>query len=305
MASHQHSLARHDGRPPQGSTINERVIDAMERWGDRTILSLLSSDGSTTPVTYLQLVTAASQWQAVYRDRNLRAGSTVVVALRHGIDLYAAYLGAVLDGLVPAMFAGPSPKQPMDKYTQEVSLLIQSSGAALLACDTDTVDDFHQLAHDTLPVCTPDQSKDAPNSGIDVQVPFVADADAVAFLQYSSGTTGLKKGVAITHRALLWQIDQYAQAINLDSTDVIVSWLPLYHDMGLIACYWLPLLTGTPVVAMSPFDWVRRPEILFQAITRHRGTFCWQPNFAYNHLARSIRDSEIPKLDLRSHTRLH
>jgi len=300
MTSHQRSIDLRDDGPPQSTTINERVADAFQRWGDRTLFTLILSDESTVSITYHQFAISVSCWRRVFQDRKLHTGSRIVVALRHSIDLYAAYLGAVLDGYVPAMFAGPSPKQPANKYAQEVSLLIRSSDAQLLVCDTNTADDFNRFASGAIQVCTPKENKGVADGGQDILLPWVADPDAVAFLQYSSGTTGLKKGVAITHRALLWQIDQYARAIELGSTDVIVSWLPLYHDMGLIACYWLPILTGTPVVVMSPFDWVRRPEKLFQAITRHGGTLCWQPNFAYNHLVRSVSDSVVPKLDLHS-----
>jgi len=69
-------------------------------------------------------------------------------------------------------------------------------------------------------------------------------------------------------------------------------------DMGLIACYWLPLLKGVPVVAMSPFDWVRRPGMLLEVITRHHGTHCWLPNFAYNLIAQRVDDHALEHLDL-------
>jgi acyl-CoA synthetase (AMP-forming)/AMP-acid ligase II len=81
---------------------------------------------------------------------------------------------------------------------------------------------------------------------------------------------------------------------------VVVSWLPLYHDMGLIAGFVLPLVAGVPLVLMSPFKWVRDPKRLFQAIHRHHGTLCWLPNFAYNHSARAIRPKDIEGLDLSS-----
>jgi len=105
------------------------------------------------------------------------------------------------------------------------------------------------------------------------------------FLQFSSGTTGLKKGVAVSAKALLWQVDTYADRIGLREGDRIASWLPLYHDMGLIACFFLPLLRGVPLVAMSPFEWVAHPEMLLDAVTRHRASLAWLPNFAYNLLA--------------------
>src|SRR5262249_25016431 len=76
----------------------------------------------------------------------------------------------------------------------------------------------------------------------------------------------------------------------------IVSWLPLYHDMGLIACLLLPFVRRVPIVWLDPFEWVARPAMLFEAIATHRGTLVWLPNFAFHHLARTVSDD--PPVDL-------
>jgi fatty-acyl-CoA synthase len=122
----------------------------------------------------------------------------------------------------------------------------------------------------------------------------------IALLQHSSGTTGLQKGVALSHQAVINQLTHYGQAIHLDSADVFVSWLPLYHDMGLIACWLMPILLGYPLVIMSPFDWIRAPYRLLQAVSRYRGTLSWLPNFTYNFCAQKIRDRDLAGVDLSS-----
>lgn len=124
--------------------------------------------------------------------------------------------------------------------------------------------------------------------------------DEIALLQHSSGTTGLQKGVALSHKAILNQLASTSDAIALTGDDVIVSWLPLYHDMGLIAGFLLPLVQGVPLVLMSPFDWVSHPALLFRAIHDYRGTLCWLPNFAYNHCARRIRARDLEGLSVAS-----
>src|SRR5690606_7265386 len=96
--------------------------------------------------------------------------------------------------------------------------------------------------------------------------PEPADPQAIAFLQHSSGTTGLQKGVALSHGAVRRQLAAYSEAIGLTAGDVIVSWLPLYHDMGLIAGFIWPLVAGVPPVLMSPFACVRNPALLLRAI---------------------------------------
>jgi acyl-CoA synthetase (AMP-forming)/AMP-acid ligase II len=86
----------------------------------------------------------------------------------------------------------------------------------------------------------------------------------------------------------------------MTSDDTVVSWLPLYHDMGLIAGFVMPILLRSPLVLMSPFDWVRAPYRLMHAMTDYRGTLSWLPNFAYNFCAKKIRDRDLEGVDLSS-----
>ena len=106
--------------------------------------------------------------------------------------------------------------------------------------------------------------------------------------------------MALSHQAVFNQLESYAKAIRLTPDDVVVSWLPLYHDMGLIAGFLMPLLEGVPLVLMSPFDWVRAPYRLLQAVSQYRGTLSWLPNFAYNFCAQKIRDRDLEGVDLSS-----
>jgi acyl-CoA synthetase (AMP-forming)/AMP-acid ligase II len=117
-------------------------------------------------------------------------------------------------------------------------------------------------------------------------------------VQHSSGTTGLQKAVALSHHAVLGHVERYARAIELRADDRIVSWLPLYHDMGLIAAFHMPLAAGVPIVLCSPFEWVTAPGLLLEALATERGTLAWLPNFAYNLMAARIRPDEIEGLDL-------
>ena len=97
---------------------------------------------------------------------------------------------------------------------------------------------------------------------------------------------------------MLNQLEHYKEALHLDDKDMIVSWLPLYHDMGLIACFLMPILLGVPLVLMSPFDWVRAPWKLMQAVSDYKGTLSWLPNFAYNFCAQKVRERDLEGVDL-------
>jgi len=128
----------------------------------------------------------------------------------------------------------------------------------------------------------------------------VRKASDIALLQYTSGSTGDPKGVVLTHANLLANIRAIGEAVELTSDDVGVSWLPLYHDMGLIGS-WLTLLHyGTPLCVMSPLAFLARPERWLHAFHKHRGTIAAAPNFAYELCVRKIADKDIEGLDLSS-----
>lgn len=268
----------------------------------KPFLTLIGAGMEEQQFTYLELLARSLAWTAVYRDHGLGAGSYLVVILPHSLDLYAAYTGALMGGMIPAMFSFPSPKYSMEEYVKTFGTLLANAGPNLVVM-------YPQLKQVILthlpgelrsvPIC--DSSRVDP-SRASAEASAIADPDPehTAFLQYSSGTTGLRKGVAISHRALIRQVRDYSRAIELGSDETIVSWLPLYHDMGLICGYFLPLLMRVPIVAMSAFDWVRNPAMLMNAITKHRATRCWLPNFAYSFMAQGIGDRDLEGIDVSS-----
>src|SRR6185369_8426022 len=117
----------------------------------------------------------------------------------------------------------------------------------------------------------------------------------------SSGTTGLQKAIALSHRAVLAHNAAYAAHLGIGPTDRIATWLPLYHDMGFIACFLMPLCEGIPFVELSPFNWVLRPVSLLEQIHAHKATLCWLPNFAFAFMAEAVKADQLPPgLDLGS-----
>jgi 1-acyl-sn-glycerol-3-phosphate acyltransferase len=123
-------------------------------------------------------------------------------------------------------------------------------------------------------------------------------ADDLALLQYTSGSTGNPKGVMLTHANLLANVRAIGEALGMRSDDVGVSWLPLYHDMGLIGAWLMPLYFGLPVVILSPLAFLSRPARWLRAFHRYGGTMGAAPNFAYELAAAKISDDEIQGLDL-------
>lgn len=217
----------------------------------------------------------------------------VIIAHTQHLESMVLFWAALYLGAIPSMFPTLTEKLDPDIYARNLSELVRLSDVKAVFAASEYAELLRGLL--TCPVYSDSDLLVAPS--VDVQ-PYKGQPDDIAFLQHSSGTTGLQKGVALSHGAVLNQLASYSDAIQLTEQDVIVSWLPLYHDMGLIAGFLLPLVQGVPLVLMSPFDWVRHPALLLRAFHEYRGTLCWLPNFAYNHLANRVRERDSLGLDL-------
>lgn len=255
-------------------------------------------------------ITYAQAWREILavRDRLVTAGvaedGVALLFMPQGWDALAYYFGAIAHGCTASFMPSPSPKQDADLYwASHVKLMARITPAALIT----TAAHEEQMRRNGLVVedcvmvrAAPITAEDATGAGdADVAAALVSRRDRLPILQHSSGTTGLKKGVMLTNDAILTQVESYAKAIAATPDDVMVSWLPLYHDMGLVACSLTPMILGQTIVLLDPFEWVARPGTLLEAISRHRGTLCWLPNFAFDHLARSV---DLSRLDARLDT---
>jgi acyl-CoA synthetase (AMP-forming)/AMP-acid ligase II len=255
------------------------------------------------PITYRTLVEGANSYLRAYARAGIQPGDVVVLILQHGKDLICSYWGAVLHGAIPSIMPFLTEKISPERYRADLAALISITRPSAIVTYPEFESDIRGALHKSdsvrAVICT--------NT---VETPSVPDwndlpglqrlQDDVVLLQHSSGTTGLQKGVALSHRAVLNQLEIYSQELHLDSNDVIVSWLPLYHDMGLIAGFLMPILFGVPLVLMSPFDWIGAPYRLMQAVSQYRGTLTWLPNFAFNFCAQKIRDRHLAGVDLSS-----
>ncbi|MBL6457818.1 AMP-binding protein [Belnapia sp. T6] len=257
--------------------------------------ALLHGPAGWEEYPFAALFDRALQFAALYRARGVKPGGLVFLMLRHGQDLCAGFLGGMLAGAMPSFLPPPTPKQdPALYWRQHRTLLAQTAPAAILAEEA-----LHAPIAAMLGEATPPLLRCAEADALPAVLPAsLPDADAIALLQHSSGTTGLKKGVALSYRAIALQLDAYAERLGLRAPPAIASWLPLYHDMGLITGLLLPLWLGGRIAAMDPFAWVGRPALLFEGVTRIGASHVWLPNFAFHLLARTVR--RVEGLDLSS-----
>src|SRR5260221_4982592 len=264
---------------------------------DATAVTLIAA-GSDEPrtVTIREFFDGAGRYADALKSAGITPRDLVILVMEHGEALLYAFWGAMMLGAIPSIFPFLSDKLDPVMYYERVKALVEHSGARAVVASEPFAETLTALLDGTKVIHEAQLKPGTAGKGTARFNPGVG-ADDIAFLQHSSGTTGLQKGVALSHGAVLNQLASYGQAIKLTAEDVIVSWLPLYHDMGLIAGFVMPTTQGIPLVLMSPFHWVRDPKILLWAIHNFGGTLCWLPNFAYNFMSR-IRDNQIEGLSL-------
>jgi len=277
---------RHADRDPDREAIVHLAIDREPvrwRWGE-----------------LMHQASASARWLA---ERGVRRGEVCALIVRHHPWFYPLYLGISCLGALPSVLAYPNARLHPAKFTEGLEGMARRSGLDHILTERDLSELVAPLVvgegrqcRDIL--CPLDELAGRAADRGDIAEHAPGSADEPCLLQHSSGTTGLQKPVVLSHRAVLEHVRRYGESIQAGAADRIVSWLPLYHDMGLIAAFYLPLTLGIPLVQLSPMEWVSSPSLLLQAASRERATLCWLPNFAYNFMAERIRDDELEGVDL-------
>ncbi len=286
------------------TTLPECLYERAAAAPDRELLRLIYPDREDRVLSRSQFFRAAQRVCDALESVGAGSGDLVIMVQRESLLLTASFFGAALLGAIPSIMPFQTEKLHPDRYQASMAALIALAGPRVLLTEPELEEQVRALLPQGDPASLPvvlALDIDAVLSGS--EPPSLSrsyEAEDTALLQHSSGTTGLQKGVALSHRAIFEQLDRYSKRLDFTQDDVVVSWLPLYHDMGLIAGFLMPILTGARLVLMSPLDWVRAPHMLMQAITAQRGTLCWLPNFAYNFCAQKIRDADLEGVDLRS-----
>ncbi|HCK66115.1 MAG TPA: hypothetical protein DHW49_07595 [Anaerolineae bacterium] len=284
------------------TTLPQLLQNAYQTVPDKTSIILQFASQEDKTITYRDLIHGANRYAQTYAKQGIKKGEVVILILQHGEDLVYSFWGAILHGAIPSIMPFLTEKLAPEKYRADLSSLISITKPTTIV----TYPEFENEVRDALV-----QGDSVKNIILTNQIESVSDINFVSLqgmnsseedivvLQHSSGTTGLQKGVALSHRAILNQLNAYSKTINLDKQkDVIVSWLPLYHDMGFIACFIMPVILQIPLVLMSPFDWVRAPYKLLQSVSQYQGTLSWLPNFAFNFCAQKIRERNLENVNL-------
>ena len=291
-----------DSEPPLQCLVlrYQNLIEALEAApGDRRFITFWVDEDEQESVTFAEFRRQARMQASVLRAQGAVCGDRIVIIMPQGITAMTVFAGAMMLGAVPAFLAYPNEKVEASKYRSGLTGVTANLGAKIVVIDRE----FPEEVLGCVSLSAGARLVRAGKSGeSDSAIPsdIKYQSNHVAFVQHSAGTTGLQKGVALTHGAVLRQLQDLAGALRITSEDRIYSWLPLYHDMGLIACFMLPMVCHVPVVMQSPIEWVMQPETMLQVVSEHRCTLAWMPNFAFQFVPRRTRPSRRTRHDLSS-----
>jgi acyl carrier protein len=266
----------------------------------------------TDTLTFGELALSAQQCAEELGRRGVPPGGSVALMLPTSRQFFVSYAGILLAGAVPVPIYPPFRADRIEEYAERQSAILNNAGVCLLLTfrRAETVAKLLEPRVKTLQGVVDaekllDAAQKEPPPAPGALPAYISGSrlrrgSDLALLQYTSGSTGDPKGVTLTHSNLLANMRAIAEVVEVGPGDVGVSWLPLYHDMGLIGAWLTLLLHGVPLVVLSPLAFLTRPERWLQAISRYKGTIAAAPNFAYELCARKISDQAMEGMDLRS-----
>jgi 1-acyl-sn-glycerol-3-phosphate acyltransferase len=284
--------------PRQTATLLEALQWFAEHAPDRVHIDLHETSDSGTPITYGQLWAEARRLASGLCARGIRRNDSVALMLPTSRDFFVAFLGIQLAGAVPVPIYPPFRASQLEAHLSRQARILENARAVLLISSRDTDLAARWLRTRLLELRDVLTVEDL-SSAVDVKLDAVRPSD-VALIQYTSGSTGDPKGVVLTHANLIANVRAIGEAARIVSTDVVVSWLPLYHDMGLIGAWLGSLFHGCRFVIMSPTLFLAQPASWLRALHTHGGTLAAAPNFAYEICASRVQDADLVGLDLRA-----
>ena len=291
------AVAAASAAPASAVTLIDALRWHVDRSPERVHVFLADEHGGEQPITYRALWDRAVAVSAGLRERKIGPGDSVALMLRTEEPFFVAFVGTLLAGAVPVPIYPPYRADRIEEYTRrQLAILLNAQARVLITFgEAERVAGLLRSRAGSLAEVTTVAELVAAG---DRPRPSPRRASDPALIQYTSGSTGDPKGVLLTHANLLANIRAIGEALTIRPDDVGVSWLPLYHDMGLIGAWLGALYFGIPITIMSPLSFLARPARWLWALHAHRGTISPAPNFAFDLCVKRIADDEIRGLDL-------
>lgn len=271
-------------------------------------------------LTYGELNSKAKAIAATLQKHHVAKGDRVILIYEPGLEFIGAFFGCLYAGVIAVPCYPPFNKKAADK----LMVIIDNCSPKLILSTTEIASQIKKLKFITLLNKFPylkllftrwkkkheevskydfDQYLWLTSNNIETSLEkkfhsVPVDQDDGAFLQYTSGSTSLPKGVFVSHTNLIHNIELISHAVKINNQDIIVSWLPVYHDMGLIGGLLVPIYNRVPAYIISPFEFLKNPLLWLKAMTKYQGTVSVSPNFGYAFCNDKIIDAEIATLNL-------
>lgn len=259
------------------------------------LLRLVATDGTVCDLTYGELHERATWAVAALHERGVRRGDRAVVALPSSAEFFAIYMGCLFSGVIPIVVPAPREKISTDIYCGQLMPLVMFTQAKALVVPTAGIADIRARMQ-IQTVSSDELTARAAPGGLDIDL--APAPDTIAHLQLTSGTTGIPRAAVIRHRNIAENVAGIGLGIrHRDGEDVLVSWLPMFHDMGLIglsySLYW-----NCPLVVTDPVNFAREPMRWLRMIANHEGTLSPAPNSAFQLCSRLAERRAPQSLDL-------
>ncbi|MFA5892279.1 MAG: AMP-binding protein, partial [Actinomycetota bacterium] len=278
--------------PQTAQTLIEALSFHVAKHGSRPHIYLWRGEDDEQCITYTELDRASRVIARGLLERRLAPGDRVAIMLPTEAAFFEAFYGVIYAGGVPVPIYPPFRRAQVEDHLRRQAGILRNAGASVLIVGSEIRNLGALLFGLTSDLRHVETVAGLSGAG-SLEQPLPAGSETVALIQYTSGSTGDPKGVVLTHANLLANIRGMGEALEASSADTFVSWLPLYHDMGLIGAWLGTLYYGAPTVIMPPLAFLADPGRWLRAIGRHRATLSAAPNFAFELCCKNIRDEDI------------
>jgi 1-acyl-sn-glycerol-3-phosphate acyltransferase len=285
--------------PVEAETLIETLAEHASRRGERKHVLLRQGAERPQPLTYGELYREARVAAGGLVEGGIAPGDRVAIMLPTSRDFFVAFFAALFAGAVPVPIYPPFRLAQIEEHLhRQAGILNNAEASALITSDDIRI--IGRLLFGLVRSLRRIMTVAELSQGPELPAPLLATAATTALIQYTSGSTGDPKGVVLSHGNLLANIRAMGAVLQASSSDRVVSWLPLYHDMGLIGCWLGSLYYGAPAMILSPLSFLAEPASWLRAIHEHRATISAAPNFAFEFCLKAVDDAAVSDLDLSS-----
>ncbi len=284
----------------KAESLVEVLFEHAQKTPDRPYIFLQNEQGGEDILTYSQLLSRSLQIANALQKRGLKPGETVAIMQPTQLGFFYTFFGILLASGIPVPIYPPLRPHQLESYAKQEAKILNNAEIRFLVT-FEQAELLSRLLQGFIPSLQAVVTvNDLLNSGRPLILPLTARKNDLALIQYTSGSTSTPKGVVLTYNNLLSNIRAFGKAVEMSQQDIAVSWLPLYHDFGLIGLVLGTLYYGRPLILLSPIAFLSHPEKWLWSIHTHRGTLSAAPNFAYELCVRKIAPESIEGLDLSS-----